>query len=58
MRYKLRVNGYGGGRALVCGIVDGGHLPWVLSLLVLGGGTGWRIGRSECVTCGRWRFVV
>ena len=29
----------------------GGHLPWVLSLLVLGGGSEWRIGRSECVTC-------
>ena len=50
MRYKLRVNGYGGGRALVCGIVDGGHLPWVV-LFVLWGGSGWRISRSEFVTC-------
>jgi len=41
---------YGGGRALVCVIVGGGHLPWVVLLLVLWGGTGWRI-KSECVTC-------
>jgi hypothetical protein len=35
MRYKLRVRKYGGGRELVCCIVGGGHLPWVV-LLVLG----------------------
>jgi hypothetical protein len=29
MRYKLRVSGYGGGRALVCGIVGGGYLACV-----------------------------
>jgi len=37
MRHKLRVRRYSGGRALVCGILGGGHLPWALSLLVLGG---------------------
>jgi len=31
------VSRYGGGRALVCGIVGGGHLPWVVLLLVFGG---------------------
>jgi hypothetical protein len=35
MRYKLRVSRYGGGRALLCGIVGEGHLAWVVSLLVL-----------------------
>ena len=33
MRHKLRVSRYGGGRALVCGILGGGHPPWALSLL-------------------------
>ena len=33
------------------GILGGGHLLWALSLLVLGGGSGWRIGRSECIAC-------
>jgi len=46
------VSRYGGGRALVCDIVGGGHLPWFLLLLVLCGGSGWRIGWSECVKCG------
>ena len=36
MRYKLRVNMYGGVCALVCGIVGGGYLPWVVLMLVLG----------------------
>jgi len=36
MRYKLRVSKYGVGRALVCGVVGGGHLHCVLFLLVLG----------------------
>jgi len=46
MRHKLRVSRCGGGHALCVG---GGHLPWALSLL--GGGSGWRISRSERVTC-------
>ena len=50
-RYKLHVSRYGGWLALVCGTLGGGHHPWVLSLLVLGGGSGWRISSSECVTC-------
>ena len=33
MRYKLCMSRYGG-------ILDGDHLPWALSLLVLGGGGG------------------
>jgi hypothetical protein len=40
---------YGGGRALVYVIVGGGHQLWFLLLLVLWWGTGWRIGRSECI---------
>jgi len=32
-----------------CAVLSGGHLPWVLSVLVFWGGSGWRIGRSECV---------
>jgi len=37
MKYKLCMNRYGS-------ILGGGHLPWALSLLVLGeGGSGWRI---------------
>ena len=51
MRYKLRVNKYGGRQVVVCGILGEGHLPWDLSLLVLGGMFRWRISRSECVTC-------
>jgi len=50
MRHKLHVSRYGGGRALVCGILGGGHITWALSLLVLGGGSGWRISRPERVT--------
>jgi hypothetical protein len=38
MRYKLLDSMYGGGRALLCGIVGGGHLPWVVLLLVFGEG--------------------
>jgi len=37
MRYKLRARMYSGGRALVCGIVGGGHKPCVVLLLVLWG---------------------
>jgi len=51
MRHKLHVNRYGGGRALVCGVLGGGHLPWALLLLVLGEGSGWGISRPERVTC-------
>ena len=50
MRHKLHVNRYGGGRALVCGVLGGGHLPWALLLLVLGGGSRWRISGPEHVT--------
>ena len=50
MRHKLRLSRYGGGRALMCGILGRGHLPWALLLLVLGGGTGWQISRPEHVT--------
>ena len=35
MRHKLRVSRYGGGRALVCGILRGCHLPRALPLLSL-----------------------
>jgi len=50
VRHKLRVSRYGDGRALVCGILGRGHLPWALSLLVLAGGSGRRISRPEHVT--------
>jgi len=50
LRHKPCVSRYGGGHALVCGILGRGHLPWALSLLVLGGGPGWQIIRSDCVT--------
>ena len=51
MRHKLRVSMYGFGRALVCGILGGGHLPRVVLVLVLGGGSGWWISRPERFTC-------
>jgi hypothetical protein len=52
MRYKLHVSRYSSGRALVCGILGGGHLPWtLLLLLVLGGESEWGISRPEHITC-------
>jgi len=41
MIHKLRVSRYGGGCTLVCGILGGGYHPWALSLLVMGGKSGW-----------------
>ena len=57
MGYKPRVSRYGGGRALVCGIVGGGHLPWVLSLLVLGEGLDGELAGLNASHVWCWRFV-
>jgi len=43
MKYKLCMSRYGV-------ILSGGHLPWALSLLVLGGGVRMANNWSECVT--------
>ena len=48
MRHKLRMSRYGG-------TLGGGHLPWALSL-VLVGGSGWRISRYDASHVWRWRF--
>jgi len=50
LRHKLHVSRYGSGRALVCGILVRGHLPWALLLLVLRGWSRWQISRPERVT--------
>jgi len=52
MRYRMRVSRYDGGRALVCGIVGGGYLLWVLSSLVFGEGLVGEIGLNASNLCG------
>jgi hypothetical protein len=53
IRYKLRVSSYGGGRALVCCIVGGVHLPWVLFLLLfVGEGPDGVLGLNAPNMCG------
>jgi hypothetical protein len=51
MNYKMRVSRYGGWCALVCGIVGGGHLPWVLLLLVFGEGLDGELGLNASNFC-------
>ena len=43
---------YGGRRALVCGIVGGDHLLWVLSSLVFGEEPDGEIGLNASNLCG------
>ena len=51
------VSRYGGGLALVCGILGGGHLPWALSLFVLGEGPDGELASLNASSVWHWRFV-
>jgi len=53
MRHKLLVSRYGGGRALVCGILGGGSFPMGSVVVGVGGAgvSGWRISWPDRVTC-------
>ena len=57
MKYKLHVSRYGGEHALVCGTVGGGHLPWALSLFVLGEGPDGELASLNASSVWHWRFV-
>ena len=55
--YRLRASRYGCRRTLVCGIVGGGHLAWVVSLLMLGEGPDGELGLNVSHMW-LYRFVV
>ena len=57
IRYKLPVCTYVGGRALVCGIVCGGDLRWVLLFFVFGEGPDGELAGLNALKLWRWRFV-
>jgi hypothetical protein len=53
----VRVSRYGGGCALVCVIVGGGHLPWVPLLFVFGEGPDGELAVMKVSKLWRWGFV-